>query len=215
EPAYARLGGASNRLAHVWIVHRDPIPAPKAALNLELGPYFRIRKLQKFKTSFTSNSHLPIWRILASVREKVMNFTPRGTLAAAIALGAAVLSGPAAAEDGISADAIVFGQAAVLEGPAAALGTGMRTGLQAAFEEINSKGGVHGRKLKLTSVNDGYEPDRAIAATKKLIEEDKVFALVGAVGTPTSAAAQPVATAAKVPFMGAFTGAGFLRNPKL
>ena len=144
-----------------------------------------------------------------------MNFTPRGTFAAAIALGAAVLSGPAAAEDGITADTIVFGQAAVLEGPAAALGTGMRTGLQAAFEEINSKGGVHGRKLKLTSVNDGYEPDRAITATKKLIEEDKVFALVGAVGTPTSAAAQPIATAAKVPFIGAFTGAGFLRNPKL
>ena len=144
-----------------------------------------------------------------------MNFTPRGTLAAAIALGAAVLSGPAAADDGITADTIVFGQAAVLEGPASALGTGMRTGLQAAFEEINSKGGVHGRKLKLTSVNDGYEPDRAITATKKLIEEDKVFALVGAVGTPTSAAAQPIATAAKVPFIGAFTGAGFLRNPKL
>ena len=74
---------------------------------------------------------------------------------------------------------------------------------------------MHGRKIKLISVNDGYEPDRAIAATKKLIEEDKVFALIGPVGTPTSAAAQPIATAAKVPFMGAFTGAGFLRNPKL
>jgi ABC-type branched-subunit amino acid transport system substrate-binding protein len=74
---------------------------------------------------------------------------------------------------------------------------------------------VHGRKLKLISENDGYEPDRAIAATKKLIEENKVFALIGAVGTPTSAAAQPIATAAKVPFIGAFTGAGFLRNPKL
>jgi len=91
----------------------------------------------------------------------------------------------------------------------------MRTGLQAAFDEVNAKGGVHGRKLKLVSENDGYEPDRAIAATKKLIEENKVFALIGAVGTPTSAAAQPIATAAKVPFIGAFTGAGFLRNPKL
>ena len=74
---------------------------------------------------------------------------------------------------------------------------------------------MHGRKIKLISVNDGYEPDRAIAATKKLIEDDKVFALIGPVGTPTSAAAQPIATAAKVPFIGAFTGAGFLRNPKL
>jgi ABC-type branched-subunit amino acid transport system substrate-binding protein len=144
-----------------------------------------------------------------------MQFTSRGSLAAAIALGAAVLAGPALAEDGVSADTIVFGQAAVLEGPASALGIGMRTGLQAAFDEINAKGGVHGRKLKLISENDGYEPDRAIAATKKLIEENKVFALIGAVGTPTSAAAQPIATAAKVPFIGAFTGAAFLRNPKL
>src|SRR5215468_10592158 len=144
-----------------------------------------------------------------------MTFSLRGSLAAAVALGAISLGMPAFAEDGVSADAVVFGQAAVLEGPAAALGLGMQLGLNAAFTEVNAKGGVHGRKIKLISVNDGYEPDRAIGATKKLIEEDKVFALIGAVGTPTSAAAQPIATAAKVPFMGAFTGAGFLRNAKL
>jgi branched-chain amino acid transport system substrate-binding protein len=122
---------------------------------------------------------------------------------------------PAAAEDGVAADQIVFGQAAVLEGAASALGQGMRTGITAAFEEANKQGGVNGRKLKLISVDDGYEPDKSIVATRKLIEDDKVFALVGAVGTPTSAAAQPIATAAKVPFIGAFTGAAFLRNSKL
>jgi branched-chain amino acid transport system substrate-binding protein len=142
-----------------------------------------------------------------------MRSSLRGTLAAAAAFAA--LSSSALAEDGVTADTITFGQAAVLEGPASALGLGMQQGLNAAFNEVNAKGGVHGRKIKLISVNDGYEPDRAIAATKKLIEEDKVFALIGPVGTPTSAAAQPIATAAKVPFMGAFTGAGFLRNPKL
>src|SRR4051812_27574032 len=142
-----------------------------------------------------------------------MRFSLRGTLAAAAAFAA--LAVPALAEDGVTADTITFGQAAVLEGPASALGLGMQQGLNAAFNEVNTKGGVHGRKIKLISVNDGYEPDRAIAATKKLIEEDKVFALIGPVGTPTSAAAQPIATAAKVPFMGAFTGAGFLRNVKL
>jgi ABC-type branched-subunit amino acid transport system substrate-binding protein len=121
----------------------------------------------------------------------------------------------ASAEDGVTADTIVFGQAAVLTGPAAALGQGMKTGMNAAFDEINKKGGVHGRKLKLISADDGYEPEKSIVATKKLIEEDKVFALIGPVGTPTSAAAQPIATAAKVPFIGAFTGAGFLRDAKL
>jgi ABC-type branched-subunit amino acid transport system substrate-binding protein len=144
-------------------------------------------------------------------------FMRRYGVAAALAAGAIALasSSPAAAEDGVSADSITFGQAAVLDGPASALGQGMRAGIQAAFEEVNARGGVHGRKLKLISRDDGYEPDRAIVETKKLIEEDKVFALIGPVGTPTSAAAQPIATAAKVPFIGAFTGAGFLRNPKL
>ena len=138
-------------------------------------------------------------------------------VAAALAAGAIAIasSNPAMAEDGVTADSILFGQAAVLEGPASALGQGMRAGIQAAFDEANARGGVHGRTLKLTSRDDGYEPDRAIAQTRKLIEEDKVFALIGPVGTPTSAAAQPIATAAKVPFIGAFTGAGFLRNPKL
>jgi ABC-type branched-subunit amino acid transport system substrate-binding protein len=138
-------------------------------------------------------------------------------VAAALAAGAIAMASPspAAAEDGVSADTIVFGQAAVLEGPASALGQGMRAGIQAAFDEINAKGGIHGRKLKLVSLDDGYEPDRSIAATKKLIEEDKVFALIGAVGTPTSSATVPIASAAKVPFIGAFTGAGFLRDPKL
>jgi branched-chain amino acid transport system substrate-binding protein len=137
------------------------------------------------------------------------------TSAVAASLIAMTCVVPAAAEDGVSADTVVFGQAAVLTGPASALGLGMQSGIQAAFAEINGKGGVHGRKLKLVSLDDGYEPDRSITATKKLIEEEKVFALIGAVGTPTSNAAVPIATAAKVPFIGPFTGAGFLRNPKL
>lgn len=123
--------------------------------------------------------------------------------------------GPAQAENGVTPDSIVFGQAAVLQGPASALGLGMKEGLLAAFDEVNRKGGVHGRKIKLISVDDGYEPSKAIAATRKLIEDDKVFALIGPVGTPTAVAAQPIAGAAKVPFIGAFTGASFLRNPKL
>jgi len=142
--------------------------------------------------------------------------TRRYGVAAALA-GALALASfhPAVAEDGVAADSITFGQAAVLDGPASALGRGMRAGIMAAFDEVNARGGVHGRKLKLVSRDDGYEPDRAIAETRKLIEEDKVFALIGPVGTPTSAAAQPIATAAHVPFIGPFTGAGFLRNPKL
>jgi len=119
----------------------------------------------------------------------------------------------AQAEPGVFDDRIVFGQSAAFKGPAAALGLGMRQGILAAFEEANAAGGVNGRKLELVSYNDGYEPNKAIENTKRLIQEDKVFALIGEVGTPTSKAAQPIATDAGVPFIGPFTGAEFLRNP--
>jgi len=105
------------------------------------------------------------------------------------------------ADPGVSDDRIVFGQSAALKGPAGALGLGMREGILAAFHEANATGGVHGRKLELISYNDDYEPEVAIAKTNKLIEEDKVFALIGEVGTPTSKAVQPIATEQGVPFI--------------
>lgn len=122
---------------------------------------------------------------------------------------------PAAAEPGITKDKIVFGQSTALGGPASALGQGMQAGILAAFEEANRAGGVTGRKLELKSYDDGYEPDRAIENTKKLLKKDRVFALIGEVGTPTSKAVQPLATEARVPFIGPFTGAGFLRDASL
>jgi ABC-type branched-subunit amino acid transport system substrate-binding protein len=119
----------------------------------------------------------------------------------------------ALAEGGVTKDRILFGQIAALEGPAQALGQGMRQGLLAAFAEANRAGGVAGRKLELKSADDSYEPQKMIEAMKKMLAEDKVFAIVGTVGTPTANAGQPIATEAKVPFIGPFTGAEFLRNP--
>jgi len=134
------------------------------------------------------------------------------------ALSVAFLAGmtaaaPARAEDGVTADKIVFGQAAVLTGPASALGQGMKVGLEAAFAEVNKAGGVKGRKLELKTLDDGYEPNKSIEVVKKLLGDDKVFALAGAVGTPTSGATLPIATQAGAPFIGAFTGTEALRAP--
>ncbi|WP_298816908.1 ABC transporter substrate-binding protein [uncultured Roseibium sp.] len=137
----------------------------------------------------------------------------RKSFAAAMAATCMFAFGSANAEDGVSDAKILFGQAAALEGPAGALGTGMKLGIEAAFAEANAAGGVHGRMIELVSMDDGYEPDRSIAAVNKLINDNKVFSLIGPVGTPTSKATQPIATAAKVPFVGPFTGAGFLRDP--
>jgi branched-chain amino acid transport system substrate-binding protein len=131
----------------------------------------------------------------------------------AVALIASLLGGAAFAEDGVTDTAITFGQVAALTGPAQDLGQGMRQGILAAFAEANRSGGVAGRTLELKSRDDGYEPEKTVDATKASLDQDKVFALIGAVGTPTSKASQPIATDAKVPFIGPFTGAEFLRNP--
>ena len=139
----------------------------------------------------------------------------RIALTAILSSSAILTAAPARAEPGVAADKIVFGQSAAFDGPAAALGLGMREGILAAFNEANANGGVNGHKLELVSYDDGYEPEKAIANTKRLINDDAVFALIGEVGTPTSNAVQPIATEAGVPFIGPFTGAGFLRDPSL
>ena len=121
---------------------------------------------------------------------------------------------PGPASPGVGPDSVLFGQSCALSGPAKALGEGMRLGINAAFEEANRAGGVHGRRLRHTTLDDRYEPEAAIANTSRLIDEERVFALIGAVGTPTSKAAEPIATEAGVPYVGAFTGAEFLRDAR-
>lgn len=119
-----------------------------------------------------------------------------------------------AEESGISDERILFGQSAAFSGPARELGKNMRIGIEAAFQEANARGGIHGRQLMLLSLDDAYEPEAAIANTRRLIEQDGIFALIGAVGTPTSLSATPVAAAAGVPYIAPFTGAAFLREDR-
>ena len=124
----------------------------------------------------------------------------------------AAIRSEAAPVPGVSATRILFGQSAAFSGPAQELGRNMRLGIEAAFEEANRRGGIHGRVLELISRDDAYEPEAAIANTFHLIEVEQVFALIGAVGTPTSRSATPVAAAAEVPYLAPFTGAEFLRD---
>ncbi|MYB28610.1 MAG: ABC transporter substrate-binding protein [Acidimicrobiaceae bacterium] len=113
---------------------------------------------------------------------------------------------------GLTTERILFGQSAALSGPAKELGRNMRMGILAAFDEVNAAGGVHGRVLELQSLDDAYEPEDAIVMTRHLIEQEQVFALIGAVGTPTSRSATPIARNAGVPYIAPFTGAAFLRD---
>ena len=118
-------------------------------------------------------------------------------------------------DPGISDGEVLFGQSAVFSGPSKALGQGMRLGIETAFHEANQAGGVHGRELRLKTLDDSYETDYAFHTTKWLIEKVGVFALIGAVGTPTTEVSSPVAHDAGVPFLAPFTGAEFLRDPAL
>ena len=112
---------------------------------------------------------------------------------------------------GVFPDSIVFGQSAAISGDARELGENMRLGVLAAFNEANDAGGVHGRRLRLVVRDDRYESEAAIVNTRELIAHG-VFGLIGAVGTPTSRVAEPIASEAKVPYIGAFTGAALLRG---
>lgn len=134
----------------------------------------------------------------------------------AVALAAALVTAVPVLADapGVSDGRILFGQSAAFSGPAKDLGKNMRLGIEAAFGEANARRGIFGRRLELLSLDDAYEPEAAIANTRRLVVEEGVFALIGAVGTPTSRSATPVAATAGVPYVAPFTGAAFLRQAK-
>lgn len=125
------------------------------------------------------------------------------------------LTAPARAEVGVSDKDILIGVCTPLTGPSSARGIQSREGAETYIDKINAAGGVNGRKVKVLFRDDGYEPQRTVTETKKLIAEDKVFALFQYYGTPGFKAVLPILTETNIPFIAAFTGAEVLRNPVL
>jgi branched-chain amino acid transport system substrate-binding protein len=123
------------------------------------------------------------------------------------------LPAPAPAVDGVTEGEIKIGMVNVQSGPASGLGKGMRAGAEAVFKDVNAKGGVHGRKISLVVGDDGYEPNKAVDETLKMIEQEKVFSLFGYVGTPTANAVIPIVKEMDLPLVGLFSGAMTLRAP--
>jgi len=113
----------------------------------------------------------------------------------------------------ITNDRILVGSSAALGGPNAFLGTEFHKGAKLYFNEVNIAGGVHGRKINVIVLDDGYEPERTIANTRKLIKEEKVDYLFGYIGTPTTASILDTIEKEKIPLFAAFTGAEQLRKP--
>src|SRR5260221_1691921 len=133
---------------------------------------------------------------------KVAAFTI-GMLAAACAHAQAL--------QGVSATTLVIGQSAPLTGANAELGNDIRNGALAYFSKVNAAGGVHGRKIELATLDDGNAVPRAEANTKKLVEEQGVFALYGYASATLSRPALPFVEKNRVPFLGPFTGADPMR----
>jgi branched-chain amino acid transport system substrate-binding protein len=113
---------------------------------------------------------------------------------------------------GVTDTTIKMGTWGALTGPAAAYST-VITGIDAYLRFVNeSEGGVHGRKLELAAHNDEYLPSKTVAAAKKLVEEDKVFAIVGGLGTPTNAAVMPYLTDIGIPVVAPATGSSMFAS---
>ncbi len=114
---------------------------------------------------------------------------------------------------GISETEIRIGSSLALGGHAGYLGTQMLQGAMSYINFINDQGGIHGRKIKLIALDDGYDPTRCLFNTQQLILEEQVFCLFSYVGTPTTVRIIPLINEARIPLLGMFTGAHRLREP--
>ncbi|NPC59053.1 ABC transporter substrate-binding protein [Caenimonas soli] len=111
---------------------------------------------------------------------------------AAAALAAAALTTPLHAQQGVSKTEVVIGTATDLSGPIAAWGKDYANGARLRVVEINEQGGIHGRKLKLLIEDNGYDPKKTVLATQKLVNQEKIFAMLGLMGSAAAIAAMPV-----------------------
>ncbi|MDB5521307.1 MAG: putative LeucineBinding Protein [Tardiphaga sp.] len=131
--------------------------------------------------------------------------------AAALAL-CGLAAQPASAQfktQGITDTEIVIGTHMDMSGPIKSWGVPATNGMKLAVEQINASGGINGRKLRLVSEDDGYDPKKAVLQTQKLIELDKVFAIVSAMGSATTLAPMPLVQAAGLLHLFPITAAEF------
>ncbi|WP_041955962.1 ABC transporter substrate-binding protein [Sulfurospirillum arsenophilum] len=108
---------------------------------------------------------------------------------------------------------IRLGMSGPFSGGLTSVGNQFLQGAEVYLKNLNDAGGVHGRKIEIISNDDRYEPKIAVENVYNLIDKEKVFALFGIIGTPVTEAVFPIAIDKRIPFIGAYSGAEFLRNP--
>lgn len=114
---------------------------------------------------------------------------------------------------GVTATEIVIGQSAALTGPLAELGQEVASGAKAYFDYVNAQGGIHGRKIKLITLDDGYDTERAVENVRQLIQKEQVLSLFGVLGTPANVTIMPLITEARVPNFAPISGSDMVRTP--
>ncbi len=114
---------------------------------------------------------------------------------------------------GVTETEVLLGSSLALEGHASYLGTQTLRGFLSYFRDVNERGGIHGRTIRVIAYDDSYDPPKCLANTQRLIVEDRVFALFSYVGTPTTVKILPLVDEARIPLLGMFTGANALREP--
>lgn len=134
----------------------------------------------------------------------------RSLLAAGLSL--VITAVPAAEKPQAVGGTIVMGQSGVYSGPLGAYAADNHAVIHTYFDMVNAKGGVHGRKLKMVAIDDGFDPKRTIENAKTLIEKEKVFALFNVIGTAQNAAIYPIVQEHGIPLVGPYTGATVLRD---
>lgn len=126
-------------------------------------------------------------------------------LAALGLLGAGACAPALAQQQGVTDSEIVLGDILPLTGPPALLGVAHNLGVKVAIAEVNAAGGIHGRKLRLVSEDDGYVPSRTIQGVRKLVNSDKIFAFSSISGTAQAQAAMPIIKQSGLPAMAPIT----------
>ena len=117
------------------------------------------------------------------------------------------------ADQGVTRDQVVIGTIQDLSGPLAGFGKQLRNGMQMRTEEINETGGINGRKLKLVIEDSGYDPKKGLLAAQKMVQQDKIFAMVGTLGTGVAMASMPVVMEKNLPHLFPLTAARAMYEP--
>ena len=131
----------------------------------------------------------------------------------AVATLALFVASPALAQQGVSPTEIVVGTAQDLSGPIVNFSKAAVNGMRMRVDEVNAAGGIHGRKLRLVVEDHGYDPKKAVLAAQKMVQQDKIFASLGSIGTPTAMAAMPIYLDAKVAHLFPLSGAREMFEP--